>query len=61
MDFLGEVPIDPRVAECGDAGEPIVNKYPDSAVAKAYRDLAVTVLRGLEQADTGPDLPELAL
>ncbi len=61
VDFLGEVPIDPRVAECGDAGEPIVNKYPDSPVAKAYRALAATVLRGLEHANTGPDLPELAL
>src|SRR3989440_8117857 len=38
--FLGELPIDPRVAECGDAGEPIVHKYPDSPVAKAYRTLA---------------------
>ena len=28
--FLGELPIDPRVAECGDTGEPIVRKYPDS-------------------------------
>jgi ATP-binding protein involved in chromosome partitioning len=32
--FLGEVPIDPRVAECGDNGDPIVHKYPDSAVAR---------------------------
>src|ERR1700722_1556326 len=38
--FLGEIPIDPRVAECGDAGEPIVSRYPDSIVAKAYVTLA---------------------
>src|SRR5207302_11077563 len=61
VNFLGEIPIDPRVAECGDAGEPIVQKYPDSPVAQAYRALAETVLQGLEQADTGPELPELAL
>ena len=24
VNFLGEVPIDPRVAECGDEGEPMV-------------------------------------
>lgn len=41
--FLGELPIDPRVAECGDGGEPIVRKYPDSAVAKAYLTLAGVV------------------
>src|SRR5216683_1187671 len=34
--FLGEIPIDPRVAECSDAGDPIVHKYPDSEAAKAY-------------------------
>src|SRR5207248_2995539 len=41
--FLGELPIDPRVAECGDAGEPIVQKYPDSPVARSYLNLARTV------------------
>ena len=40
MPFLGEIPIDPRVAECGDTGDPIVHKHPDSAVAKAYLALA---------------------
>src|SRR5712691_12051962 len=34
--FLGQLPIDPRVAECGDQGEPVVTKYADSAVAQAY-------------------------
>ena len=52
--FLGEIPIDPRVAECGDAGEPIVHKYPDSPVAKSYRDLAATVIQGLRQSQPGP-------
>src|SRR5262249_12760496 len=30
---LGQLPIDPRVAECGDQGDPIVHRYPDSPVA----------------------------
>jgi ATP-binding protein involved in chromosome partitioning len=59
--FLGEIPIDPRVAECGDAGDPIVHKYPDSPVAQAYRDLAATVVKGLQQSQSGPELPELKL
>ncbi|MBA4062234.1 MAG: ATP-binding protein [Isosphaera sp.] len=58
--FLGELPIDPRVARCGDDGEPIVRKHPDSAVAKAYRDLAATVAAA---ADASPPagLPDVQL
>ncbi len=59
--FLGEIPIDPRVAECGDQGEPIVRKYPESGVAKAYRALAATVTERLQQIDRGPELPEVQL
>jgi ATP-binding protein involved in chromosome partitioning len=59
--FLGEVPIDPRVAECGDTGAPIVQKYPDSSVAKAYLALAQTVEQELQRGDRGPELPEAEL
>jgi ATP-binding protein involved in chromosome partitioning len=59
--FLGEVPIDARVAECGDAGVPIVHKYPDSPAGKAYRALAATVLDALAKVDQGPELPEAQL
>jgi ATP-binding protein involved in chromosome partitioning len=58
--FLGELPIDPLVAECGDQGEPIVQRYPDSPVARAYTALAESVLRQLAQA-RGPELPEAEL
>jgi ATP-binding protein involved in chromosome partitioning len=59
--FLGEIPIDPRVAECGDVGDPIVHKYPDSGVARAYQELAATVARELRQGLQGPELPEAQL
>jgi ATP-binding protein involved in chromosome partitioning len=59
--FLGEIPIDPRVAACGDGGEPIVHKYPDTAVAQAYQALAATVVSELRKAGPGPALPEVAL
>ena len=59
--FLGEIPIDPRVAECGDAGDPIVHKYPDSEVAKAYLALASRVAEELQQAPPTPELPGLKL
>src|SRR5262249_5705705 len=53
LPFLGEIPIDPRVSECGDAGEPIVHRYPDSPVAQAYFGLATHV--GEELAKGGPE------
>jgi ATP-binding protein involved in chromosome partitioning len=59
--FLGEIPIDPRVAESGDVGEPIVRRYPDSGVAKAYEALAAIVVRELEQGPGGEELPEAQL
>ncbi len=59
--FLGEIPIDPRVAECGDAGEPIVSRYPESVVAKAYVALAGVVKAEMSKADTQPELPRIDL
>ena len=45
--FLGEVPIDPRVVEGGDAGRPILVHAPESAAAAAFRTLAGSVARKL--------------
>lgn len=45
--FLGEIPIDPRVCESGDEGEPIVLRYPDSSVAQAFHELAGQVAASL--------------
>jgi ATP-binding protein involved in chromosome partitioning len=59
--FLGEIPIDPRVAECGDQGEPIVMKYPDSGVAQAYQALARGVQQALEQGTPPQELPDVQL
>jgi ATP-binding protein involved in chromosome partitioning len=59
--FLGEIPIDPRVTACGDAGEPIVHKYPDSPVAKAYLALATTVSQELAKGERPQELPGLQL
>ena len=59
--FLGELPIEPRVAECGDLGDPIVHKYPDSPIAKAYVSLAQTVTQELEKISQAPELPSLQM
>lgn len=59
--FLGELPIDPRVAECGDQGEPMVRRHPESAVAKAYLQLAGNVVLQLEKQGDAAGLPEAEL
>ncbi len=47
VEFLGEVPIDPRVVEGGDAGKPIVLHAPESDAARAFREIAGTLARKL--------------
>ncbi|MEZ4292119.1 MAG: Mrp/NBP35 family ATP-binding protein [Myxococcota bacterium] len=47
VDFLGEVPIDPRIAEDGDAGRPIVVSRPDSPSAEALREITARIVRKL--------------
>jgi ATP-binding protein involved in chromosome partitioning len=59
--LLGELPIDPRVGQCGDAGEPIVKKHPDSDVAKAYVALAKTVMDELVKRPAADLLPAVEL
>ncbi len=45
VDFLGEVPIDPRIAEDGDLGKPIVLSQPDSPSSLAFKRIAGDVAR----------------
>jgi ATP-binding protein involved in chromosome partitioning len=60
VSFLGEIPIDPRVAESGDSGDPIVRRHPDSPVARAYLALAAAVMGAAAQAGA-ETLPEVQL
>ena len=46
--FLGEIPLDPKVALGGDAGRPIVAAEPKSAVSEAYMRIAEGIVRRLE-------------
>jgi len=59
--FLGDLPIDPRVAQCGDAGEPIVHKHADTPIAKAYLELARTIDAELKKQAPPAPLPGLQL
>lgn len=58
--FLGELPIDPRVAECGDSGEPIFRRFPDSPVSRAYVEVAQKVIDSLK-AQPNESLPSVQL
>ncbi len=48
--FLGEIPLDPKVAIGGDSGRPIVFGVPDSPVTEAYVRIAAAVRATLEAA-----------
>jgi ATP-binding protein involved in chromosome partitioning len=47
VDFLGELPMDPRVVEGGDIGKPIIEFAPDCEVAEAMRRIAGSIVRKL--------------
>jgi ATP-binding protein involved in chromosome partitioning len=39
-EFLGEIPLNPKVGKCGDEGKPIVEADPDHEISKIYLDFA---------------------
>jgi len=48
-DLLGEVPIDAKIREGGDAGKPIVELDPDSPQAKVFLEIAENIYKKLEE------------
>ena len=46
--FLGEIPLEPEVAEGGDAGTPIVERRPDSPASRAYVSVAAALVAALK-------------
>jgi ATP-binding protein involved in chromosome partitioning len=42
--LLGRVPLDPRLRECADDGEPLVAVEPDSDTSRAIREIAAAVV-----------------
>jgi len=47
--ILGRLPIDPAIAAGGDSGRPIVSSAPETATARAYRELGAAVARALAE------------
>jgi len=54
--FLGKVPLDPTVVDCGDTGLPLVKAAPDSPAAGAFRQIA-TALVGAGATARGIAIP----
>ncbi|WP_051294554.1 P-loop NTPase [Gemmobacter nectariphilus] len=54
--FLGKVPLDPGVVDCGDEGRPVAAAFPDSPAAVAYAGIAAA-LAGTEGAQGGIATP----
>ena len=54
--FLGKVPLEPMVVDCGDEGRPLVQAAPDSPAAEAYRHIA-SVLAGTRGDAAGITTP----
>lgn len=46
--FLGELPLDPDIRQGGDVGVPVVVSSPESPAAKAFVQMATTILKELE-------------
>ncbi len=57
--FLGEIPLDSQLRASGDSGEPLVAASPESAIARAFDELARQVQEQLASARAGTsDTPE---
>ncbi len=48
IEFLGSIPLDPRISECNDKGIPFFVEYPDSPAAKAFLKIADKVTKKVE-------------
>ena len=54
--FLGAIPLDPAIVDCGDEGRPLVIAHPDAPAAAVYRDIAA-ILSGRVHAEAGIPTP----
>ncbi len=49
VEFLGEIPLDPRIRDSSDGGRPIVASEPAGPHAKAFRDIAGRIWRKISE------------
>ena len=58
--LLARLPLDPETRVGGDEGTPITVRKPDSAQAKAFRDLAAAVARRIDELGGRGSLPKIS-
>ncbi|KAE8744645.1 hypothetical protein FOCC_FOCC008774 [Frankliniella occidentalis] len=44
--FLGSIPIDPSLGECGEKGKSCISVKPNSPASKVFKDLVLTIAQG---------------
>ncbi len=49
LKVLGSIPVEPEISETSDTGVPVVESYPESASAKAFLNIAKTIIQELER------------
>ena len=47
--LLGQIPIDPKICECGDLGVPITVAYPESPQSEAFRHAAQQIIEQVKE------------
>jgi ATP-binding protein involved in chromosome partitioning len=57
--LLAQIPLDSATRQAGDEGTPITVRAPDSAQARAFRELAVSVRRRLDELAALRPLPKI--
>jgi ATP-binding protein involved in chromosome partitioning len=57
--LLAQIPLDPATRQAGDDGTPITVRAPDSAQARAFRELAGSVRRRLDELAALRPLPKI--
>lgn len=53
LPLLGQIPLDPKITECGDSGQSIVSKHPDSPITRAFSEASDTLLKELSLLEKG--------
>ncbi|MBI3634616.1 MAG: Mrp/NBP35 family ATP-binding protein [Candidatus Rokubacteria bacterium] len=58
--LLAQIPLDPETRAGGDEGAPITMRHPDSAQARAFRDLAAAVVKRVDELAPLRSLPTVS-
>ncbi len=63
IDLLGQLPLDMKIRESADAGQPSVASEPDSAISQTYREIArkISAKLALQSKDYSAKFPKIVV